>query len=431
MSPPLNHPWQHRFAVFTAAATLLLLAAGGLVTSHGVGMAVPDWPNTYGYNMFFFPISRWAGGIFYEHTHRLMASGVGLLTGILALWLYGKPARPFMRWTGLGFLVLGLAGGLLFPGRWADGVVAGSTGLVLFGTSFVWPRCEPAVKWLRRLGWIAFVAVVLQGVLGGLRVVWFKDQIGVFHATLAQLFFALTCAMALFTSKWWRDEERWSPIRRDAPSDAPGAGSETGAPKLRGLLLFTTCLILFQLMLGAMMRHQHAGLAIPDFPLAYGKLWPATDPKAVAHYNGQRVEVTAANPITAFQIHLQMGHRLVAALILAGVAGCAWRVRSAGFNRSASPNLKCLSRLAAGWLALVLAQVALGAWTIWSNKAADVATAHVLVGALSLATGSMLCLVSFRSPEWAHPAPVRSAAASSGRAGDGLLAARDAAAQPS
>jgi cytochrome c oxidase assembly protein subunit 15 len=263
-----------------------------------------------------------------------------------------------------------------------------------------------------------------------LRVVWFKDQIGVFHATLAQLFFALTCAMALFTSKWWGEGERRPPIRRDAPSDALAAGSETGAPKRRGLFLVTTCLILFQLILGAMMRHQHAGLAIPDFPLAYGRFWPATDPKAVAHYNGQRVEVTAANPITAFQIQLQMAHRLAAAIILAGVAGCAWRVRSAGFNRSASPNLKWLSRLAAAWLALVLAQVALGAWTIWSNKAADIATAHMLVGALSLATGSMLCIVSFRSPEWAHPAPVWSGAAS-GREGDGLLAAKDAAAQPS
>ena len=75
----------HRFAVFTAISTLGLLGIGGLVTSHGAGMAVPDWPNTYGYNMFFFPVSQWVGGIFYEHTHRLVASVVGLLTVVLAL----------------------------------------------------------------------------------------------------------------------------------------------------------------------------------------------------------------------------------------------------------------------------------------------------------------------------------------------------------
>ena len=72
---PRTTPGLHRFAVLTAVATLGLVGIGGLVTSHGAGMAVPDWPNTYGYNMFFFPISQWVGGIFYEHTHRLAASG--------------------------------------------------------------------------------------------------------------------------------------------------------------------------------------------------------------------------------------------------------------------------------------------------------------------------------------------------------------------
>src|SRR6266478_3907238 len=91
----------HRCALLVALATFILLGAGGLVTSHGVGMAVPDWPNTFGYNMFFFPFSQWVGGVFYEHTHRLLASGVGLLTSILAIWLYGRSARPFLRWTGM------------------------------------------------------------------------------------------------------------------------------------------------------------------------------------------------------------------------------------------------------------------------------------------------------------------------------------------
>src|SRR5499427_2391696 len=121
--------WLHRYAILTAAATFALVGIGGLVTSHGVGMAVPDWPNTYGYNMFFFPISRWVGGIFYEHSHRLFASGVGLLTTILALWLHGTSARPLLRWGGLLFLLLGIGTGIAVPAHWADGVVLGVTGL--------------------------------------------------------------------------------------------------------------------------------------------------------------------------------------------------------------------------------------------------------------------------------------------------------------
>src|SRR4051812_7632289 len=128
MPGPLNQstsPWLHRFSVFTAVAILALVGAGGLVTSHGAGMAVPDWPNTYGYNMFFFPFSQWVGGIFYEHTHRLLASGVGLLTSILALWLYGRNARPLMAGLGVALLLLGGGSAVAAPNHWADGLVLG------------------------------------------------------------------------------------------------------------------------------------------------------------------------------------------------------------------------------------------------------------------------------------------------------------------
>src|SRR6476659_7666659 len=144
MARSVDNPWLNRFACLTAVITLVLVCIGGLVTSHGAGMAVPDWPTTFGYNMFFFPISKWVGGIFYEHTHRLFASGVGFLTIILAVWLGLKEERRWLRWLGLA----------------------------------------------------ALVAVILQGVLGGLRVVWMKDEIGIFHAALAQLYFALICAIA-------------------------------------------------------------------------------------------------------------------------------------------------------------------------------------------------------------------------------------------
>lgn len=380
----------HRFAVFTAVLTFLLLGAGGLVTSHGVGMAVPDWPNTFGYNMFFFPFSQWVGGVFYEHSHRLLASGVGLCTAILALWLHGRNARRFLRAAGLVLLLAGAALLILGSrGRWQDAAVVGLTGIAALASSLVWPRCEPAGPWLRKLGLAAFIGVVLQGILGGLRVVLFKDEIGIFHATLAQLFFVTIVLLAVFTSSRWQQ----NPVRCLSAlrgSSQAAAGERPLSPLTGWLCLASTALILLQLILGATMRHQHAGLAIPDFPLAYGKVWPAIDSQSIAHYNQQRVEVLDANAITAFQIVLQMLHRLAAVGIFAGVLSCVW------FCRKQFGGQHSLCRLALVWLGLVLVQVLLGAATIWSNKAADIATAHVLVGALLLALGSILSILIAR-----------------------------------
>src|SRR5271165_2089594 len=183
------------FAVLTAVMTFLLIGLGGLVTSHEAGMSVPDWPTSYGYNMFALPIKFWTGGAFFEHTHRLLASAVGLMTTLLAVWLWRKDPRPWMRWLGLA----------------------------------------------------AFLGVVAQGVLGGLRVTLHMDSLGIFHGTIAQLFFVLTCALALFTSRSWAG---WA-ASRQIPRVPSG---------LRTLVLATTLLILGQLILGATMRHQHAGL---------------------------------------------------------------------------------------------------------------------------------------------------------------------------
>src|ERR1700704_3206655 len=106
MPVPKSTIWLNRFAWLTAIATLLLICSGGMVTSKGVGLAVPDWPTTFGYNMFFFPFSKWIGGIFFEHTHRLIASTVGLLTIILAVWLWRVENRGWLR--NLGFAALGV-----------------------------------------------------------------------------------------------------------------------------------------------------------------------------------------------------------------------------------------------------------------------------------------------------------------------------------
>jgi len=325
-----NDPWLHRFAVLTAVITFLLIGLGGLVTSHEAGMSVPDWPTSYGYNMFALPIKFWHGGAFFEHTHRLLASGAGFLTTILAVWLCLKDPRKWMKWLGV----------------------------------------------------TAFLLVVAQGVLGGLRVTMHMDSLGIFHGVVAQSYFVLMCAIALFTSRFWSE---WS----------DGEKRFFVSRGLWTLVLATTILIFTQLILGATMRHQHAGLAIHDFPLAYGKIWPDTSADAVASYNADRVEVIAVNPITAFQIELQMVHRIVALAIGILVALCAWL----SWKRLGGKNP--LTKLAWCWLALITVQIGLGAWTVWSDKAADVATLHVLVGALSLVTGALWCIIAFGRREGA------------------------------
>ena len=258
----------------------------------------------------------------------------------------------------------------------------GLAGVALLGASWVRPRCEPSPRWLRRWGLVALMSVVLQGVLGGLRVVLLKDAIGVLHATLAQLFFVLTCAIALYTSGWWQA----LPARRPSAIDY----------RMGTLFVATTVMILAQLTVGAAMRHQHAGLAIPDFPLAYGKLWPGMDAGSVALYNARRMEIVAVNPITAFQIGLQMAHRFLALVIFGAVAFAAWSAR----RKLGAGDY--LSRLAVAWLGLILTQALLGAATIWSDKAADVATVHVLFGAICLGLGAMMSLIAWRELAYSH-----------------------------
>lgn len=151
----------HRYAVATACATFLLIIAGALVTSQDAGLSVPDWPLSYGKLM-----PPMSGGIFYEHGHRMVATFVGLLTIGLAVWLWRKEPR----------------------------------------------------RWLRRLGLVALAAVILQGVLGGITVLLLLPwPVSVGHASLAQLFFCLTVCVALFTSKGWQQEA----VRRAGPSPLP------------------------------------------------------------------------------------------------------------------------------------------------------------------------------------------------------------------
>jgi cytochrome c oxidase assembly protein subunit 15 len=375
MPPTAPHPWLHRFALLTAAATFVLVGIGGLVTSHGAGMAVPDWPNSYGYNMFTFPVSMWVGGILYEHSHRLAGSLVGFLTLVLTLWLNGRPAAKWLRWGSVLVFLLGLLAATSSKVKLDNVLFLAGTGVVGFGVSFVWPRHEPISPRLARFGALALVFVIAQGLLGGLRVTALADWLGIFHGTLAQCFLVLICAIALVTSGWWE--------QLNAQTQAVPVPD-----KVRRFLLITTLLMLGQLALGASMRHQHAGLAVPDFPLAYGKVWPATDAASLEKYNQVRLDHRDFKPITAGQIYLHMAHRLGALMVFGHVLGCLFKLRRT--VGAAHP----LARVAGGWFLLLCVQFGLGIWTVLGNKAADIATLHVVVGAASLVTGALLTLLA-------------------------------------
>lgn len=359
----------HWWAVFTAALTFVLLCSGGLVTSHGAGLAVPDWPNSFGYNMFAFPLSRWVGGIFFEHSHRLIATFVGLFTAIFAACLWARESKGDQKWMGVAFVV-GVVALLAVVGVVAgkDPVFysLGALALIIGAVSFYFYRNDEGR--LRWLGIAALAAVVLQGVLGGLRVVLLKDQIGIFHALLAQSFFVFITLLAVMTSRRFA-EKRWADYEP--------------LPALRWWALGATGLIFLQLGLGATMRHEHIGLSIPDFPLAYGRVLPDTSPAAMEVINAQR-DKEHFMPTTAVQIWIQMIHRFVAVIIAIAVA--VFFVKA----RRGSRATQLWSTL---WLLMIFVQIALGAWTIWSKKAADVATAHMALGALSLVVGGV---TSFR-----------------------------------
>ncbi len=291
----------HRFAQLVVASTVFLILAGSLVTSTGSGLAVPDWPTTYGWNMFTFPPSKWVGGIFYEHGHRLIASTVGVLTIVLAAWLWRVETRG----------------------------------------------------WLRRLGLVALAAVIVQGVLGGITVLYFlPTPVSTAHAGLAEVFFCLTVAIALFTSSGWKNSSR--------PVDDP---------LLRRMATATTVLVYAQIIAGAAMRHSGAGLAIPDFPLMFGGLLPDRWSSAIAIHFAHRA-----------------GALIVAAAVVADAAHI-W------FHHGSRLEL---TRPAGLLIGLVAVQVTLGALTVLTRRDVWINSAHVVVGALVLTTSLVITLRAWR-----------------------------------
>ena len=309
--------WLHRFAVFTACSTFFLVIAGGLVTSTGSGLAVPDWPLSYGLLM-----PPMVGGIFYEHGHRMVATFVGFLTAILAIWLWKVDER----------------------------------------------------RWVRNLGAIALLAVITQGLLGGITVLFLlPTPISVSHATIAQSFFSLTVVLALVTSMGWRNHR---------PTESISAGGT------RKWTVAATSAVFVQLVLGALMRHTHSGLAIPDFPLAYGHLFPPFDPAGLERLNAFRMQLDL-EPVALSQIWIHFAHRIGALVVSIIILGAVRHI----FKNYKSESM--LREPALIVLALMVVQVVLGALTVWSGKGMEIATAHVACGALLLATNVLLMMRTF------------------------------------
>jgi cytochrome c oxidase assembly protein subunit 15 len=289
----------HKFAKFLAGCTVLLILAGSLVTSHDAGLSVPDWPTSYGWNMFTFPPSMWVANILYEHGHRLIASGVGFLTIVLAVWLWIAEPRRWLRWLGIA----------------------------------------------------ALVAVIAQGLLGGLTVKFFlPPAVSTAHAGLAEIFFCMTVAIALFTSPGW---------------NSPGIDDS----RLRTVATATTVAIFCQILVGATMRHTGAGLAIPDFPLMFGHLVPD-------HWN------------SAIAVHFthRAGALIVAAMVLA-TSTYIWR-RHTDHVELAQPALLIIIA--------VVVQTTLGALTVLSRRQPWINSLHVVGGALVLTISLVITLRAWR-----------------------------------
>ena len=282
--------WLRRFTKLVAASTLFLIFAGAMVTSTGSGLAVPDWPLSYGMLM-----PPMVGGIFYEHGHRMIAATVGFLTVLQAIWLQVRARKRF----------------------------------------------------LKVLGWSAVGAVIAQGVLGGLTVLFLlPPAISIAHAGLAEIFLCLNVSIAFFAS------QSFDRMRTMEKGDAPIAGTSA-------LVL----LVYAQILAGALMRHLHAGLAIPTFPLP---LIP---------------------PSTSLAVMVNFAHR--AGAVLVAMTVIALFVRMLRFD-ARHP----LRQIATLLLSVVAAQIVLGAYTVWSAKQPVITSLHVVIGALTLALSLLLALTA-------------------------------------
>ena len=310
----LDSPWPHRLAVLLVCATFPLIWVGSLVTSYDAGMAVPDWPNTYGYNLFLYPIETWIFGpwdIFIEHGHRLMGARVGLLA-IAMCWAIWR-----------------------LDGR----------------------------SWMRVMGLVTLAAVIAQGVLGGARVIQNEVLLAKIHGCFGPLFFGLCVALAVVTSRRWRECQQ------------PAVHAK--APTLHRLCVLTVFVAYIQLVLGSELRH-----------LVVGTTWRAFQISVVFHL---LVAGFLSLQILALAVHTLLRHRdrpalwtpamlLAAAIVLQIALGCgAWVTNY-------------------GWPAALGDYHFAAAYVVEARglTQAMITTAHVATGSLILGIAVMLLLRAMR-----------------------------------
>ncbi len=293
-----------RLTLLLSLATFLLIGLGGLVNSTGSGLSVPDWPTTYGRHLFLYPLSEWKGGILYEHSHRLVAAVVGFLAFAAVLW----------SWIGI---------------------------------------THPRYRWLRWATAAAFLLVVAQGILGGLTVLLrLPTAISVSHAMLAQSFFAVTLLLALGARPGWYE--------------VPAVGSSKVLERASRVATVVWALTFLQILAGALTRHTYSALAIPDFPLVFGGVFPSVlNDQVLVHY-----------------VHRVLGFALAAAVV--------WQVRVLW-------KLPPMRGWVVGALGLVLLQILLGGWIVWSFRAVAPTTLHVIGGT---ALWAVQCVMAFQLWRW-------------------------------
>ena len=312
-----SHNWLRVFSKLTVLSTLFLIFVGALVKSHEVGLSVPDWPTTYGKQMFAFPLSDMVGGIFYEHGHRIVATIVGFFTMIQAIWL---------------------------------------------GFSY-----EP--KWLKKLGYFVLATVILQGLFGGITVLFFlPPPVSILHGILAQTFFIKTIVLAygLSIERTKRVEKKWP------------KGLQKGAIIIGGS-------IYIQLILGALMRHTGSGMAIPDFPTMGGVWIPTFSDNMINNINAILFDLNL-DMVSRNQVMIHFIHRFGAVLVTGAIGYYVFRYHSF-LKRHQLPNMTL-------WLMviIVIIQITLGVATVLSERSPYIASFHVVTGAVLLGLCTLFIL---------------------------------------
>ena len=312
-----SNTWLRRLSKLTVISTLFLIFVGALVKSHEVGLSVPDWPTTYGKQMFSFPFSDMVGGIFYEHGHRMLATIIGFFTLLQAIWIsFSK--LPF---------------------------------------------------WLKRLGFIALAMVILQGMFGGITVLFYlPPAVSMIHGVLAQTFFIITIIIAysLSNERYKREDMGYNENIR------------------KGSLLLIS-FVYVQLILGALMRHTASGMAIPDFPTMGGLWFPTFSESMINNINVELFDMDW-ELVSKTQVVIHFIHRLGALIVSAFIGYFFFK------NKLVIKKNKTLNRTKWSIILILVIQVSLGVLTILSEKEPFIASFHVVNGAALLGISILLVL---------------------------------------